>query len=101
VRSRRGPLSLVHQLRLRGRRCRIRPEADRARLKRIIRLVDRCFPSGGNCYRRVLIEIAMDAGAAVEPFHLGLRAHGGTGSGHAWLGQSDAPTVPYEVQLDI
>jgi hypothetical protein len=63
-----------------------RTAAARASLRRLIRIVDRCFPSGGNCYRRALIEVAMDASAAAEPLHMGIRSNGGPNSGHAWLG---------------
>jgi hypothetical protein len=81
----RGPKDLVAELRARGKTRRRRSRVERQRLRRAIRLVDRCFPSGGNCYRRTLIEIAMDAGAASEPLHMGVQAGGGPNSGHAWL----------------
>jgi hypothetical protein len=51
----------------------------------MIRLVDRLFPGGANCYRRTLLEIALDAGAAEERLFLGLKEQGGPASGHAWL----------------
>src|SRR5689334_5539606 len=80
-----GPAQLVKGLRARGARRGARDVADRLRLRRAIEIVDRRFPSGPNCYRRALIEIAMDAGAAAEPLHMGLKSHGEPGSGHAWL----------------
>src|SRR5262249_35045547 len=64
ARSRRGPLPLVTALRARGLRARRRDDADRDHLRRVIGVVDRCFPGGGNCYRRALVEMALDAGAA-------------------------------------
>jgi len=67
----------------------------------VIRLVDRCFPSGGNCYRRVLIEIGMDAGAAAERLHLGLRADGGLNSGHAWLESAPGRLDPYDAEFVV
>jgi hypothetical protein len=63
-----------------------RAGSERRRLQRAIRVVDALFPWGGNCYRRALIETAMDAGAASEPLHMGLQETGGAKSGHAWLG---------------
>jgi hypothetical protein len=46
------------------------------------------MPDGGNCYRRVLLEIALDPHAAAAPFYMGLDAGGAPMSGHAWLGSS-------------
>lgn len=52
------------------------------------------FASGGaNCYRRVLLEAALDAGAAREDVVLGLNV-GRTG--HAWLGKAAAPAHEVE-----
>src|SRR5450631_2007492 len=63
-RFRSGPGPLLKSLRLRGsRRPERRPE-DRARLRRVIAVVDARFPGGGNCYRRALLEIAVDPAAA-------------------------------------
>jgi|SRR5579863_2559687 len=101
ARSRRGPDRLLPQLRARGARSRLRDAAARARLQRVIGVVDRFFPSGGNCYRRALMEIALDAGAAAEPLHLGLQAHGGPGSGHAWLGDRSGDPAPYDAELSL
>ena len=64
---------------------RARPERDRDRLRRLISVVDRCLPDGGNCVRRALLEMALDGGAAREAFLAGLQSDGGPGSGHAWL----------------
>src|SRR6185312_10245741 len=92
-RSRRrvGPQQLVAALRARGQSCPKRSPQQRSRLRALIHRVDRLFPSGTNCYRRALVEIGLDAGAAAEPMYLGLRAGGGKNSGHAWL-SSDAGT---------
>jgi len=81
--------TLIARLRKRGLACSARNPLARSRLRRAIALVDRLFPDGGNCYRRVLLEIAMDSGAAKEPILFGLSAGGGPGSGHACLA-SDA-----------
>ena len=53
-----------------------------------------------NCYRRVLLEIALSREAAAERVMLGFRDAGRTGSGHAWL-ESDDPPEPYEAILSI
>jgi hypothetical protein len=96
-----GPEPLVARLRERGRAARRRDEAERAGLRRAIALVDRFMPGGGNCYRRVLLEIALDAGAAAEPLHLGLQKGGGPNTGHAWLGDHKGNDVRYDVELTV
>jgi hypothetical protein len=103
-----GPEPLVRRLRDRGRGARRRTPEDRARLQRVIAAVDRWLPGESSCYRRVLLELSLDAGAAEEPMHLGLRVPGGPRSGHAWLGAGGAgadAAVPasrtYDVQLDM
>jgi hypothetical protein len=95
-----GPRSLVGKLRGRGRREPRRGPEARARLQRAIALWDRVLPGQPSCYRRALLEIRLDAGAAEEQLHLGLRVPGGPRSGHAWLG-ADAPSETYDVQLDM
>jgi hypothetical protein len=67
----------------------------------VIRFVDSLFPSGPNCYRRALVEIAMDAGAAAEPLHMGLLADGGLNSGHAWLDSAADPTRSYDAEFVV
>jgi hypothetical protein len=101
ARVERGPARLLAELRARGSARRARDASGRQALRRIIAFVDRCFPSGENCYRRVLIEIAMDAGAASEPLHLGLRAHGGKDSGHAWLGVASGRVGNYDAEFVV
>jgi hypothetical protein len=66
-----------------GQRARL--DGERGRLRRIISLVDRCLPDGGNCVRRALLEMALDGGAARDTFLAGLQSQGGPRSGHAWL----------------
>ena len=100
-RKRRGPQELVHSLRLRGAQCRPRSATERSVLRRIIRFVDSLFPSGPNCYRRALIEIATDAGAAKEPLRMGLAAEGGRNSGHAWLASSPDPDRRYDAEFSV
>jgi hypothetical protein len=95
-----GPKSLVTRLRAQGRLAMRRGPEDRARLQRAIALVDRILPGETSCYRRALLEIRLDAGAAEEQLHMRLRVPGGPRSGHAWLG-SAAPAERYDVQLDM
>lgn len=88
----RGPGLIVEQVRRRGERQARRDVARRRRLRRAIRLVDRFvvpWQPGGNCYRRALMEMALDAGAAAEPLRMGLQAAATPGSGHAWLGDEE------------
>jgi hypothetical protein len=78
----------------------IRTASDRNRLRRIISLLDRCLPDGGNCVRRALLEMALDGGAAQDVFLAGLRSAGGPGSGHAWLA-SQQSTERYDAVIAI
>jgi hypothetical protein len=73
---------------LEGERRRELSEVERVRLRRAIALVDARLPGGGNCYRRSLLQIALDPEAAREPFFMGLHAAGGDRSGHAWVGEA-------------
>jgi len=81
-----GPRPAVQFARRLGERRRLRSAAARAALRHVIATVDRFWPSGPNCYRRVLFEVAMDRGAAAELVQLGFDGSGQLGSGHAWLG---------------
>lgn len=93
-----APGSLLAEMRACGRSRTYRQPAARRRLQRAIRFVDRLFPSGPNCFRRALIEISMDAGAALEPVHFGLKSKGGPRSGHAWLA-SDRRAARYDAEF--
>jgi hypothetical protein len=84
-RLREGPKPLIERLRLQGLKRRTRGEAERSRLRYAIALAERLRRREPNCYRRVLMEIAMDGGAAREQVFLALQSGGGTGSGHAFL----------------
>lgn len=96
-----APASLLARLRARGHICPARDTIGRHRLQRAIRFVDRCFPSGPSCYRRALLEIALDAGAATEPLHLGLRSRGGPQSGHAWLASDRGSLERYDAEFVV
>jgi hypothetical protein len=95
-----GPKPLLEKLRRRSRRTRRRDPAARARLRCAIGWVDAHLPGLPNCYRRALLEIALDRGAAAEPLRLGLRASGGPRSGHAWLGNEES-LDDYDAQVTL
>lgn len=67
-----GPAEAVARQRARGRRRRRRDSDARSRLRRAIVSVDARHPGGGNCFRRVLVELALDAGAAEDWLVFGL-----------------------------
>jgi hypothetical protein len=96
-----GPGPLVARLRERGRTMRERSPLERERLRKVISAIDGRVPGGPNCYRRALLEMSLDGGAARESLHFGLRVPGGPRSGHAWLGPSSTPVGSYDVQLDM
>ena len=83
-----GPAPLLRDLREQARYRRRRTSDERQELRRVIHWADAHFPGGGNCYRRSLLEIALDADSASEPLVMGLRSAGGEGSGHAWVGSN-------------
>jgi hypothetical protein len=100
-RLRQGPKPLLATLRARGLRCPTRSDRERARLTKIVAFVDRCFPAGGNCYRRALLEIAVDPTAARTPLNLGLKADGGPRSGHAWLASTSEAQAHYDAEFSV
>jgi hypothetical protein len=100
VRRRWGPAAAVRYARDVGATRFRRNDDGRARLTRFIRLIDRVFPTGPNCYRRVLLEMALDGGAAREPMMMGFRASGGPQSGHAWLA-SQPPGESYDAVVSV
>ena len=94
-----APRDLIAVLRSSGATCAARDSHGRERLRRAIRFVDRCFPSGPNCYRRVLLEIALDSGAASEPLHFGLQFRGEPKSGHIWLASQTTGAQRYDAEF--
>ena len=96
-----GPKPLVEKLRRVGQRAPQRDAPGRARLQRAIRWVDASLPDPRSCYRRSLLEIALDRGAAAEPFRMGLKADGDPVSGHAWLGSRRGTEERYEVEIEL
>jgi hypothetical protein len=98
-RRRLGPKPLLQRLRRRGRGCRERDPAARRRLRSAIAWLDARFPDQGNCYRRALLEVALDRGAAGEPFRMGFRLGEGALSGHAWLADRAGASESYDAEL--
>jgi hypothetical protein len=72
VRATETPERAVDAMRQRGNRTRTRGPIGRARLRRAIGWVDATAPGGASCYRRILLELALDAGAAGESIVFGL-----------------------------
>lgn len=67
-----SPESAVTSMRMRGKTAVARGPIARARLRRAIGWVDAVQPGGPNCYRRTLLELALDRGAAAETLVFGL-----------------------------
>jgi hypothetical protein len=92
-----GPKPLISRLRAQGTTKASRTDAGRSRLRFAIALAERLRGRKPNCYRRVLMEIALDAGAAREPVFMGIRDGGGAGTGHAYLpSHPDSRDVDYD-----
>jgi hypothetical protein len=101
LRRRRGPRPLLEQLRRQGAKAPQRDAAGRKCLRRAIAWVDACHPGGGNCYRRALLETALDRGAAQEPLAMGFNSQGPQLSGHAWLGMNVGEPASYDVTFRV
>ena len=72
-RQRATPAQALAAMRARGTKtARVRGPIGRARLRRAIGWVDALAPGGASCYRRILLESALDAGAARETVVFGL-----------------------------
>ncbi len=67
-----SPEAAVRAMRARGLAAPARGAIGRARLRRAIGWVDALHPRGANCYRRTLLELALDRGAASESLVFGL-----------------------------
>jgi Transglutaminase-like superfamily len=101
ARATEGPAPLVKRLRAEGARQPRRDPGARIWLRRAIVSVDARLPGGGNCYRRALLEIALDSHAAEQPFFMGLSSAGGPNSGHAWLGSDSGPARRYDAIISL
>jgi hypothetical protein len=93
-----GPAPLLARLRAEGLRGNRRSTAERGALVRAIGWVDRCFPGGPNCYRRVLLEIALDRDAAGRSVCFGLNAGAGPGTGHAYFANEPLERRPHQAE---
>ena len=101
LRLRVGPKEVLGRARDLGASRRRRDEAGRRRLRRLIAFVDRYLPFGPSCYRRVALEIALDAGAAQETAFMGVRVGGGPRSGHVWLASEGEPLERYDASFEV
>jgi len=89
-------------LRLNAPRRRRRTAAGREDLRRIIQVFDRIGAGRPNCFRRVLIEVALDEGAAQETICFGLRAGLTEESGHVWFASMAPPRDhAYDAQFSL
>jgi len=66
------PQRVLAELRASGATAKERGPIGRARLRRAIGWIDAALPGGPNCYRRILLELTLDAGAARETVVFGL-----------------------------
>lgn len=96
-----GPRPVLELVRRQARRAPRRGEASRRCLRRAIRWVDACMADGGNCYRRALLEIALDRGAARAPLALGFARQGDRLTGHAWVEGEDPGPGRYDFTLHL
>jgi hypothetical protein len=92
------PRDAIERMRARGRLAAARGAIGRSRLRCAIGWVDAFAPfrGGPNCFRRTLLEIALDGGAAREAVVFGLDV-GKTG--HATL--KDAEELPFDVAFEF
>jgi hypothetical protein len=100
-RRHRGPSVLLRALRRQGQRAPERDEVGRRRLRRAIHWVDAWCRGGGNCYRRALLETALDRSAAAKPLAFGFHAQGQAFSGHAWLDGTEATSETYDFTVRL
>src|SRR5882672_4117575 len=70
MRRAQGPAPALKRLRQIGLSAQIRTRERRAILRRAIYVAELVLPSPPNCYRRVLLESAMDGEAARERVHI-------------------------------
>ena len=102
IRCQLGPSGAMAQARRLGEACGARDASGRAFLRRAIRFVDRAkLGSTPNCFRRALVEVSLDSGAAKEPLMMGFRHGGGPRSGHAWLASEAEPGARYDAVISI
>lgn len=91
-----GPRIAIEKARARGRTRAAGDAVRRAWIADLVFALDLFFPGGPNCYRRVLAETSLDAGAAGDEIALGLDP---AATGHAWLVPRTIE-VPRELGID-
>jgi hypothetical protein len=96
-----GPRPVLDAIRRQARHAPRRGVVARRCLRRAIRWVDGCMIGGGNCYRRALLEIALDRGAAQAPLALGFARQDDRLTGHAWIAGHDAGAGRYDFTLHL
>jgi hypothetical protein len=90
------PERAIHAMRARGARAPARGPVGRARLRRAIGWIDAATPPPYSCYRRTLLELSLDAGAARETLVFGLDV-GKTGH----VAFKDREDVAFDVAFEI
>jgi hypothetical protein len=93
-----GPERAIEAARARGRHAKRHAAGERRALRWAVAWVDAFSPGRGGCYRRTLLEIALDSGAAEETVFLGLDV-GKTG--HAWLASAADEQRPFDVVFEV
>jgi hypothetical protein len=101
ARQARGPQSILSALRDQAAQALPRDERGRRCLRRAILWVDGAMGDGGNCYRRSLLEMALDRNAAALPFAMGFSQAGDHLTGHAWLAGEAAPAEPFDFVIQL
>lgn len=97
MRLREGPLQMIEWARERGMECEARDLEGRVTLRSAIAWLDATFPTGPNCLRRVLAEVASDRGAAGQQVVIALDVEK---TGHAWLRSIERPAeIRYDVEF--
>lgn len=94
-----GPEVAIEKAREFGRSRGVRSASSRASLQRAINFVDRL--RGPNCYRRVLLELALDRSAVHSPVFFGVQNRVAGEPGHAWLGQDTDQERRFEAVFQI
>ena len=94
-----GPDALVARMRKEGA---LRPALSKLatrRLPGIVYRLDRLLHGESNCYRRALVQVALDPRAAGEPFVLGLDTGKESPVGHAWIEGTERAAYDVEFRL--
>ncbi len=96
-----GIQQLLLAIRSGARRLPERTPWARRNLRRAIAWVDSLLPGGPNCYRRVLLEMMLDRGAASEPVCMGFLSDGDKLTGHVWLLGHAESSDGYQVNVRL